>query len=128
MVLDDSGDPARPSSSWRYRIDPLDGGSRITQCFTHGPGNSFLREIAETAPDRATEIIAARLDGLQANMTATLAAMKAAAESAGEAAPPGSLGGSGLVVGRITACLAADTPETTGVAGAPGGARPPRRR
>ena len=82
VVLDDSGDPARPSSSWRYRIDPLpDGGSRITQCFTHGPGNSFLREIAETAPDRAAEIIAARLDGLRANMTATLGAMKAAAES-----------------------------------------------
>jgi len=23
VILDDSGDPARPSSSWRYRIDPL---------------------------------------------------------------------------------------------------------
>lgn len=82
MVLDDSGDLTRPSSSWRYRIDRLpDGGSSIRQCFTHGPGNSFLREIAETAPDRAAEIIAARLDGLRANMTATLGAMKVAAES-----------------------------------------------
>jgi uncharacterized protein YndB with AHSA1/START domain len=26
VVLDDSGDPARPSSSWRYRIDPLPAG------------------------------------------------------------------------------------------------------
>ena len=82
VVLDDSGDPARPSSSWRYRIDPLPGGgSRVRQRFTHGPGTSFLRAVAAEAPDHAAEIIAARLDGLRANMSATLRAMKAAAES-----------------------------------------------
>jgi uncharacterized protein YndB with AHSA1/START domain len=81
VVLDDSGDPARPSSSWRYRIDPLPGGSRVRQRFTHGPGASYLRAVAGEAPDRAAEIIAARLDGLQANMSATLCAMKAVAES-----------------------------------------------
>jgi hypothetical protein len=57
------------------------GGSRIRQRFTHGPGASFLRTIAAKAPDRAAEIIAARRDGLRANMSATLRAMKAAAES-----------------------------------------------
>src|SRR5215472_14090064 len=82
VVLDDSGDPARPSSSWRYQIDPLPGGgSRIRQRFTHGPGTSFLREVAAEAPNGAAEIIAARRDGLRANMIATLRAMKAAAES-----------------------------------------------
>jgi len=82
LVLDDSGGPARPSSSWRYRIDPLPGGgSRVRQRFTHGPGASYLRAAAAQAPDRAAEIIAARRDGLRANMTATLRAMKAAAES-----------------------------------------------
>jgi uncharacterized protein YndB with AHSA1/START domain len=82
MVLDDSGDPARPSSLWRYRIDPLPGGgSRVRQRFTHGTGDSFLREITANAPDGAAEIIAARRDGLLANMRATLRAMKAAAES-----------------------------------------------
>jgi uncharacterized protein YndB with AHSA1/START domain len=81
VVLDDSGDPARPSSSWRYEIDPLPGGgSRVRQRFTHGPGASFLRAAAK-APDRAAEVIAARLEGLRANMSATLRAMKAAAES-----------------------------------------------
>src|SRR6185437_15493042 len=30
VVLDDSEDPARPSSSWRYQIEPLPGGgSRV---------------------------------------------------------------------------------------------------
>jgi uncharacterized protein YndB with AHSA1/START domain len=82
VVLDDSGDPARPSSSWRYRIDPLPGGgSRVRQRFTHGPGASYLRAAAATAPGRAGPIIAARRDGLRANMSATLRAMKAAAES-----------------------------------------------
>jgi uncharacterized protein YndB with AHSA1/START domain len=82
VVLDDSDDPARPSSLWRYRIDPLPGGgSRVRQRFTHGPGTSFLRAIAAQAPDRAAEIIAARRDGLRANMSATLSAMKTAAES-----------------------------------------------
>jgi uncharacterized protein YndB with AHSA1/START domain len=83
VVLDDSDDPARPSSSWRYRIDPLPGDrSRVRQRFTHGPGVSFLREVAAEAPDLAAGIIAARRAGLRANMSATLRAMKAAAESA----------------------------------------------
>jgi len=81
VVLDDSGDPARPSSSWRYQIDPLPGGTRVRQRFTHGPGASYLRAAAAKAPDQAAEIIAARRDGLRANMGATLRAMKAAAES-----------------------------------------------
>jgi len=82
VVLDDSGVPARPSSSWRYRIDPLPGGgSRVRQRFTHGPGDSYLRAAAARMPDRAAEIIAARRDGLRANMSAALRAMKAAAES-----------------------------------------------
>jgi uncharacterized protein YndB with AHSA1/START domain len=82
VVLDDSGDPARPSSSWRYRIDPLPGGgSKVRQRFTHGPGASYLRETAAKAPERAAGIIAARRDWLRANMTVTLRAMKAVAES-----------------------------------------------
>src|SRR5262252_8205688 len=81
-VLDDTGDPARPSSLWRYLIDPLPGGgSRVRQRFTHGPGFSFLRAIAENAPNLAADFITARRDGLRANMTATLRAMKAVAES-----------------------------------------------
>ena len=82
VVLDDSGESARPSSSWRYRIDPLPGGgSTVRQRFAHGPGASYLRAAAANAPDRAAEIIAARRDELRANMRATLHAMKAAAES-----------------------------------------------
>ena len=89
VVLDDSGDPARPSSSWRYQIDPLPGGSRVRQCFTHGPGASYLRAAAAKAADQAAEIVAARRDALRANMSATLRAMKAAAESSHANGGPG---------------------------------------
>ena len=80
-VLDDSGDPARPSALSRYLIDPIHAGSRVRQRFTHGPGDSFLRAAAAKAPDQAAEIIAARREMLRAKMSATLRAMKAAAES-----------------------------------------------
>jgi uncharacterized protein YndB with AHSA1/START domain len=91
VVLDDSGDPARPPSLWRYRIDPLPGGgSRVRQRFTHGPGASYLREVAANVPDQAAAIIAARRDGLRANMRATLLAMKAAAAQSAQAAGAGS--------------------------------------
>lgn len=93
VVLDDSGDPARPSSLWQYWIDTLpDGRSRVRQRFTHGPGDSFLRAVTAQAPDQAAAIIAARRDGLRANMSATLRAMKAAAESSHAAARAASSG------------------------------------
>ena len=89
-VLDDSGDLACPSSSWRYRIDPLPGGgSLIRQRFTQGPGASYLREAAAMAPNRAADIIEARLGRLRANMSATLRAMKATAESSHPTEPSG---------------------------------------
>jgi hypothetical protein len=51
------------------------------QRFTHGPAASYLRAVAAKEPGRAADIIAARREGLRANMSATLRAMKAAAES-----------------------------------------------
>jgi hypothetical protein len=42
----------------------------------------YLGEVAAGAPSQAAGIIAARRDGLRANMSVTLRAMKAAAESA----------------------------------------------
>jgi uncharacterized protein YndB with AHSA1/START domain len=82
VVLDDSGEPARrPRRGGTGSTRSPGVGSRVRQRFTHGPGAGHLRAAAVKAPDRAAEIIAARLDGLRANMSATLRAMKAAAES-----------------------------------------------
>src|ERR1700749_2109685 len=69
VVLDDNGDPARPSPSWRYLIAPAPAGSgSVRQRFTHGPGGSFLRAVAAKAPDRAADTIAARREMLRVNM------------------------------------------------------------
>ncbi len=82
VVLDDSGDPLRPSSRWRYQIDPLSGGgSRVQHRFAHGPGASYLRTAAAKTPNQAAAIIVARRDRLRSNVSTTLRAMKAAAES-----------------------------------------------
>ena len=82
VVLDDSDDPLRPSSRWRYQIDPLaGGGSRVQHRFAHGPGASYLRTAAAKTPNQAAAIIVARRDRLRSNMSTTLRAMKAAAES-----------------------------------------------
>jgi uncharacterized protein YndB with AHSA1/START domain len=81
-VLDDSGDPACPSSTWRYEIGPIPGGgSLVRHRFALGPGASYLREAAAVAPDHAGKLIAARLGWLAENMRVTLRAMKAAAEA-----------------------------------------------
>src|SRR3984893_3921209 len=90
VVLGAGGAPPRPSSPWGYRTaPPPGGGSRVRQRFIHGPGASYLRAAAAKSPDRAAEVIAARRDGLRANMTATLRAMKAAAESSHANGGPG---------------------------------------
>jgi hypothetical protein len=81
--------PARPRRGGT-RIDPLPGGgSRVWQCFTHGPGDSYLRAAAAKAPGRAAVLVAAGREGLRANMGAVLRAMKAAAASHAGGAGPG---------------------------------------
>ena len=75
---------ARPTAARRqvHRAQPVPGDdSRVLQRFTHGPGASYLQAAAAKAPDRTAEIIAARRAGLRVNSSATLRAMKAAAES-----------------------------------------------
>ena len=84
IVLDDSGEAqavARPSSRWRYDLDPAPpGGTLVRHRFAHGPGDSGLRWMMRRNPDRAEEIIEGRRRQLRRNMWHTLAAMKAVAE------------------------------------------------
>lgn len=75
VVLDDAADPARPGSYWRYELSPAGTGTRVVHRFTHGPGDTGLREGVRENPDRAEAVIRGRLDQLRANMTSTLNAM-----------------------------------------------------
>lgn len=69
------GDPAQPSSSWRYELRPNGaGGTEVRQQFSHGPGFTFLRRAVEKYPDREVEFVSGRAEELTAGMRATLAA------------------------------------------------------
>jgi hypothetical protein len=81
VVLADPGEPAVVSSFWHRDLEPVPGGTRIRESFTHGPGGSGLRWMITQDPDRAGEIIAGRRRQLRDNIRQTLAGMKAAAEA-----------------------------------------------
>jgi uncharacterized protein YndB with AHSA1/START domain len=74
-VLDDERDVERPGSVWRYELVPAEGGTRVRQRFTHGPGVTGLRVFMEEHPGGARTALDGRLAELRANMGATLRAM-----------------------------------------------------
>ncbi|AXI77184.1 SRPBCC family protein [Peterkaempfera bronchialis] len=75
VVLDDSGDPERPASIWRYELLPAAEPRQtlVRHSFEHGPGNSGARVADRHDPGS----MAGRLEQLRGNMAATLAAMVA---------------------------------------------------
>lgn len=81
-VLADPQEPGIVSSYWSCELQPvLPHGTLVRECFTHGPGGSGLRWMAEQNPDRAEDLIEDRRRRLQENILQTLAKMKAAAEA-----------------------------------------------
>ena len=76
----DVGDPERPSASWRFTLEPADGGTRLTQWARMGPGESGLSVAITAMPDKEQKIVFVRLREFEANMTSTLAAIKQRAE------------------------------------------------
>lgn len=70
-----------PASEWDFAIEPAGDGCAITQTFRHVPdGITGVRVSADAEPDRAAEIIQARLVELRRGMTETLGRMKAVLE------------------------------------------------
>ncbi|MCA1835489.1 MAG: SRPBCC family protein [Actinobacteria bacterium] len=75
------GDPQFPSATWRYQLasDGL-GGTILRYRAVMGPGPSGLSDAIAKAPEREDSSIADRLNEHARNMTATLEAIKQAAE------------------------------------------------
>ncbi len=67
------GDVDEPAAAWRFELEPVEGGTRVTQWVRLGPGRSGLSPAIERMPDREHDIIVRRLDGLRTNMEANLA-------------------------------------------------------
>jgi hypothetical protein len=75
------GDPACPAARWRFTLEPDGQGTRIRQWMQMGPGASGVSELIAQLPDKEHRILQRRLAEHRANMTATLAGIKALAEA-----------------------------------------------
>ena len=76
------GDPGNAAATWQFDLSAAPGGSRLRYTACLGPGPSGVTMLIERKPDRAEQIIANRLDQLQAAIETTLAGLRALAEGA----------------------------------------------
>jgi uncharacterized protein YndB with AHSA1/START domain len=61
-----------PAAKWRFTLEPVDGGTKVTQWCQLGPGPSGLSMVIEQMPDREHDIITRRLAEHAANMEKNL--------------------------------------------------------
>jgi uncharacterized protein YndB with AHSA1/START domain len=76
------GDPEQPAAVWRFSLERRDGGTLLREWVQLGPGRSGLSMAIERMPDKEQKIVFVRLREFEANMGATLAAIKERAEGA----------------------------------------------
>ena len=74
------GDLAEPAATWRFLLEPVGSGTRLTQWMRMGPGRSGINAAIDAMPDKESRILRRRLADLQANMQATLDGIKCLAE------------------------------------------------
>lgn len=74
-------DPEHPAATWRFTLEPADGGTRLTEWMRLGPGRSGLSHAIDRMPDKEQKIVFVRLREFERNMTATVAAIKKRAEA-----------------------------------------------
>jgi uncharacterized membrane protein len=74
-------DPQNPTAIWRFRLEPKDGGTQLTQWMQMGPARSGLSLAIDQMPDKEQKIVFVRMREFEQNMTATLAHIKKLAES-----------------------------------------------
>lgn len=69
-----------PSSIWRFRLAPRDGGTALTYWMQMGPGRSGLSLAIDSMPDKEQKIVFVRMREFEAAISKTLAAIKRLAE------------------------------------------------
>ncbi|WP_432176361.1 SRPBCC family protein [Streptomyces sp. Tue6028] len=74
-------DPAHPSAVWRFRLEPKDGGTELTQWMQMGPGRSGLSHAIDAMPEKEQKIVFVRMREFERNMTVTLEHIKNLAEA-----------------------------------------------
>jgi hypothetical protein len=64
--------PDVAAAQWRFTLEPVDGGTRVSQWVRLGPGRSGLTPAIERMPDREHDIVERRLAEHRANMQRNL--------------------------------------------------------
>ena len=75
------GDPANPSARWRFRLEPKDRGTELSEWMQIGPARSGLSFAIDRMPDKEQKIVFVRMREFERNITATLDQIKARAEA-----------------------------------------------
>lgn len=73
-------DRSHPTAVWRFRLEPQDGGTRLSQWMQMGPARSGLSFAIDRMPDKEQKIVFVRMREFERNMSATLAHIKKLAE------------------------------------------------
>ena len=73
-------DPANPTAIWRFRLQPKDGGTELSQWMQMGPARSGLSLAIDHMPDKEQKIVFVRMREFERNMTSTLEHIKKLAE------------------------------------------------
>ena len=74
-------DPANPTAIWRFRLEPKDGGTELSQWMQMGPARSGLSFAIDRMPDKEQKIVFVRMREFEQNMGFTLQQIKKLAES-----------------------------------------------
>jgi uncharacterized protein YndB with AHSA1/START domain len=75
-------DPLNPTATWRFALEPQDGGTLLREWMQMGPARSGLSFAIDRMPDKEQKIVFVRMREFETNMTATLEAIKKLAEGA----------------------------------------------
>jgi uncharacterized membrane protein len=73
-------DPKNPTAIWRFRLEPKDGGTELSQWVQLGPGRSGLSFAIDRMPEKEQQIVFVRMREFETNMTSTLEHIKTLAE------------------------------------------------
>jgi hypothetical protein len=73
-------DPANPTAIWRFRLEPKNGGTELSEWMQMGPARSGLSFAIDRMPEKEQKIVFVRMREFEQNMAATLAHIKNLAE------------------------------------------------
>jgi len=74
-------DPANPTAIWRFRLEPKNGGTELSQWMQMGPARSGLSFAIDRMPEKEQKIVFVRMREFEQNMAFTLEQIKKLAES-----------------------------------------------